>query len=130
MQVHEEILDGITYVTEIEQEYESVRGNALASGDDAEDKAAEDEILRQLDSGNLWAWCTVVVTAKMPIGDEVFEGRDTLGCCSYRDTKDFVCEEGYYPDMRSEAKEDLKRNIEASVKRGEVAELALNLFAK
>lgn len=83
-----------------------VRGNAMASGDDAVDKETEDEILAQLESGNEWAWCCVEVVARW----EGFEGRDTLGGCSYKSQADFeAC--SYFTDMQSVALEDLKRQI-------------------
>ena len=42
---HETDANGITYRLLIEQDLTPVRGNALASGDDMADKAAEDEII-------------------------------------------------------------------------------------
>jgi hypothetical protein len=101
MRVHTEVdpATKIAYTVEIEPEHIPVRGNALASGDDAEDRKAEQAIERQLRNGNLWAWCAVTVTALR--GE--YEGSDHLGACSYRNTADFVTEDGYYPDMKREA---------------------------
>lgn len=94
----------------VEEEYCSVRGNALVSGDDTADKEAEDEILERLDSGDLWAWCSVTITATIE-GLEELEGVDNLGCCSYVDEQDFLSPDGYYPDMKSAAIEDLKTQL-------------------
>lgn len=56
-----------------------IEGNALVSGNDAEDKEAEDWVRNQLRFGNECAWCCYIVSA-------VFAGcKETtyLGCCSY-----------------------------------------------
>lgn len=84
-----------------------VRGNALASGDDAADKACEDEIIRRVNDGDIWAWAYVTVTAKW----RDMEGRDSLGCCSYEDEEDFKAD-GYYDDMKQMAYADLIKKIE------------------
>jgi len=71
-----------------------VRGNALASGDDEIDRACENEIIRRLDSGDVWAWASVEV--KVTKGG--LSESEYLGGCSYRDAKDFK-RGGYYYDM-------------------------------
>lgn len=89
-----------------------VRGNALASGDDAEDRKAEDSVLQALDRGNQWAWCCVRVRAVW----RGFQGTDHLGCCSYADEEDFKrC--GYFADMKAEALADLNRKLACKAKR-------------
>jgi hypothetical protein len=111
-----------------------VRGNALASGDDAEDKACEDEILARLDSGDPWAWCCVKVTATLECKAPQYEvghtskgpcyrmptdvslvGVDYLGGCSYRDEADFR-EGGYFDDMKDAALEHLQAQVDALAK--------------
>ena len=92
----------IRYQIEIEQDDISVRGNAIASGDKATDKAVEDEIIERLDNGDTWAWCSVCVVAEAG----GVEGRAYLGACSYKDEEDFR-RGGYYEQMQEEAKEDL-----------------------
>jgi hypothetical protein len=89
-----------------EEEQISVRGNALVSGDDAEDKRAEDSILRKLARGNVWAWAFVKVTVSY-MG---VEGSDTLGCCSYKNEKDFK-KGGYYDDMVNAAHAELNEKL-------------------
>lgn len=65
------------------------------------------EIDSRLNKGDLWAWCSVRVTATC--GDLV--GTAHLGGCSYKDEDDFKkC--GYYEDMVEEATDDLKKVIE------------------
>ena len=83
-----------------------VRGNASVSGDDALDRACEDEILARLDRGDVWAWGAVSVIARW----RGFAGYAHLGACSYADEEDFK-RGGYYEDMRKEAQEDLEREV-------------------
>lgn len=87
---------------EIEPEEVSVRGNAMASGDDAADREAEDEILRRLDRGDVWAWCSVRVVVEH---DGWVKASGWLGCCSYEDEEDFR-KGGYFDDMVREVLED------------------------
>lgn len=89
------------------QEDMSVRGNCMASGDDALDKKCEDKIIRQLENGNEWAWCCVKVTAKY----KEFEGVDYLGGCSYKNEKDFIKNSGYFGDMKIQALDALNASI-------------------
>lgn len=89
-------------------EYTPVRGNALCSGDDREDKRCEDRIIRQLNNGNDWAWCTVKVTVEPKDGPWCeLQGTDYLGCCSYKSKTDFIRNSGYYGDMVSTAFDEL-----------------------
>lgn len=72
-----------------------VRGNALASGDDTEDKEYEEQILQRLQMGDEWAWFTAKVVVRTNDGREA---SDYLGCCTYEDAEDFK-RGGYYIDM-------------------------------
>lgn len=99
----------VIYTLEAEEDHLDVRGNALASGNDAEDKKYEDEIICRLENGDIWAWATVKVTASW----NGIEGVDYLGGCSYEDEADFKRAGGYYDDMKAQALEDLKSNIKA-----------------
>jgi hypothetical protein len=96
----------VTYRIEVEQDDTQVRGNAMASGDDAADKAVEDEILDRLDRGDVWAWAMVKVVAEC----EGFEGFDTLCGCCYKDEADFKTG-GYFEQMKDQAFEDLLNNM-------------------
>lgn len=90
-------LDDIEWEVNALEEDMRVRGNALASGDDKEDKACEDGILEQLADGNIWAWCHIEVKGRF--GD--LEATDSLGACSYKSREDFIAANDYYPDMRN-----------------------------
>lgn len=106
---------GIRYDLYIQQDNQDVRGNASACGDDAEDKAAEDEILARLDNGDVWAWACVKVTASY----KGITGDDYLGGCCYTDTSDFIAPGGYYDDMKGAAREAMiteARNACAALK--------------
>ncbi len=83
-----------------------VRGNAMASGDDAADRACEDRILARLDGGDIWAWASVEIRAE-------FRGLSAstyLGTCSYASEDDFKAS-AYYPDMVADATEDLRGQL-------------------
>ena len=101
--------EDVIFTLECLEEHTPVRGNAMASGDNEADRACENEILERLDRGDIWAWCTVKVTARY--GSLV--GVDYLGCCSYRDERDFrEPSGGYFDDMRREALRDLQSQID------------------
>jgi hypothetical protein len=77
-----------------------VRGNALASGDEEEDRRYEDMILERLDAGDVWAWAQVEVQASLPDGRT---GSAYLGGCCYEDEKDFKTDNPYYEDLIDQA---------------------------
>jgi hypothetical protein len=85
-----------------------VKGNAIASGDDAFDRKVENRIIRELENGNVWAWCTVEVKA---IYKEL-SASDYLGCCSYKHEKDFMKKGGYYHGMKERAFDELKKKVD------------------
>ena len=73
-----------------------VRGNALSSGDDEDDRKYEDLILARLNTGDVWAWAQVEVQATLPDGRT---GSAHLGGCCYEDEKDFKTDNPYYEDL-------------------------------
>lgn len=97
----------VTFTISVEQDDIPVRGNAMASGDDAADRACEDEILRRLDQGDVWAWGFVRVTAKW----DVFEASETLGGCCYANEQDFR-DGGYFEDLQKEALASLNAQLQ------------------
>lgn len=105
--------DEVTYTLDCQPEDIPVRGNALASGDDKEDRRAEDEIIERLENGDTWAWASVLVRAEW----NGFTGTDGLGCCSYRDEADFCQPGGYYEDMKQQALYDLHRTVRSAIER-------------
>lgn len=102
-------IDQVEFTIECHEEHIPVRGNALASGDDKQDKRVEDSIIRSLNNGNPWSWCTVEVTASY----NGLQGTDTLGCCSYKSEKDFIKNSGYYEDMKQQAYDELIEKLRA-----------------
>lgn len=94
-----------TYTLTAEQDDIPVRGNAMASGDDAADRECEDEILARLDAGDVWAWAHVTVMCTCD--DCGAMGEDNIGACSYADESEFRAD-GYYDDMLWLAYEDMR----------------------
>jgi hypothetical protein len=115
---------GVAFTIKVEQEDLPVRGHVLDSGDVEGDEKVENEILKRLDAGDVWAWAYVTVIADC--GE--FKGKDTLGGCNYRDEADFRQDEGYFEDMKLAAYEDLKATLASAVYTGKRAALYLNAF--
>lgn len=108
----------IEYDLKIEDEDIPVRGNAMASGDDAADKAAEDEILERLERGDVIAWCCIVVKARIVGARHAYEGVATLGCCSYLDEHALRRDAFEYYNLKAEALEDLVKGLYARLSIG------------
>ncbi len=83
-----------------------VRGNAIDSGNKEHDRQVEDQILKDLEEGNEWAWCCARVAVKWG----QFRSVVHLGACSYANEEDFK-KGGYYEDMILEALEDLNKQV-------------------
>jgi hypothetical protein len=103
--------EDVTFEIEIEDEGFTPRGQ-FASGDEA-DRQLENEIIKRLDRGDLWAWCCVRVIARW----NGFEGDVYLGGCSYADEDDFKADGGYYPQLCDEALENLNAEIKRTCER-------------
>lgn len=56
--------DEVKFNLSVKQDDIPVRGNVLASGDDALDREAENEAIRRLNQGDIWAWALVTVIAE------------------------------------------------------------------
>lgn len=97
----------VEYEIEVLPEDAPVRGNAIVSGDADFDRQVEDDIIERLEVGDIWAWCTVRVIARLG----VLEGDAYLGCCSYADKDDFRAS-GYFDDLRIEALDRLRIEVE------------------
>lgn len=105
-------IEDVTFCVECEEETIPVRGN-FASGDDAQDREDEEQIIRDLESGNEWAWCCVHVIAEW----RGFEGHAYLGGCSYESKADFCRPGWYFDDMKGEAFSDLLGVLQDTAKR-------------
>lgn len=99
----------VEFTIEVEEEYSPVRGNLIDSGDSEYDIQVENEILDRLNSGDVWAWCSVKVTAYW----NGLEGADYLGGCSYDLESDFIKNSGYYDDMCNVALAELNKQVES-----------------
>jgi hypothetical protein len=106
MELRKLTIDDVTVTLRAEPEDVPVRGNAVASGDDATDREVEDKIIADLERGSEWAWCCAVVEVSWGS----FKNVATLGCCSYRSEEDFRAS-GYYDEMVSEALDGLNGGI-------------------
>jgi|SRR6185295_17241197 len=102
-------IEDVTFTLAAEMDDTPVRGNAMASGDDAADKGYEDEIIERLDNGDVWAWACVCVTAEW----RGMEGAQYLGSCCYENEEDFIKNSGHYEDMKQEAYDNLIEQIKA-----------------
>lgn len=127
-------IDAVEYRVEVEAEHTPVRGNAQASGDDADDKAVEDTILTALERGQVEAWCRLVVTAHYTDeqGNE-YTGSGSLGCCSFepgrseRRLQDAIGEHVESHGMKGEALDRLLKELERAERNCEPQAQALAL---
>lgn len=98
-------MDDVEIEVFAEEECASIRGNCMASGDDAIDEECALEIERQLEGGNPWAWCTVRVRLTY---EDALTADAYLGGCSYQSEKDFRSD-AYFAETVAECLEDLNR---------------------
>lgn len=62
---------------------------------------------RKHTANSKWGWCTVDVTARILTTEGgLYEGRDSLGECSYESAEDFIANSMYYWDMVKTATEE------------------------
>ena len=91
------------YALEVEQDDTPIRGH-FTTDEPARDRELEDELIARLDSGDVWAWCSVRVIATR---DDGRIGRsDWLGGCSYASEADYRACSGYFDDQCHEAISD------------------------
>jgi hypothetical protein len=101
----EALLKSATFEIDVEPEDATIEGNCSAV-DPATDAETAAWIRSELEAGNVWAWAYVRVRATF----EAIQGRDTLGCCSYRSRADFLtC--GYYEDMKRNACDSIANTL-------------------
>lgn len=107
MNMQELTLADVLWTLEVEQCDTPIRGNAMASGDDDADRAAEDEILKKLDDGNVWAWAMVRIQGTfMGLSAHTY-----IGGCSY-DSEESFRADGTYEDIQNEVLCDLNGQLE------------------
>lgn len=99
----------VEFTIEVEVDYSPVRGNLIDSGDSDYDTQIENEIVDRLNSGDIWAWRSIKVTAYW----NGLDGVDYLGGCSYESESDFIKNSGYYDDMCEAALADLNKQVES-----------------
>jgi hypothetical protein len=101
--------DEVIFRIEVEQDDIEVRGNAMCSGNEEDDAECENDIIRRLNNGDVWAWANVHVIASWPTND--FTGDTYLGCCSYESEEDFK-KDAYYTDMCNDALKNLNDSLQ------------------
>jgi hypothetical protein len=102
--------DDVKFTIELLEEHCPVDGS-MRSGCKEYEKAERMQEVRmkgRLNKGDLWAWCTVKVTATF----RGVEGEDYLGCCNYKDEDDFKAPGGYWEDMKASAFAELKERLQ------------------
>jgi len=77
-----------------------------------------ESINRAVDRGELWAWCTVTVTASISLMGYEYTGNDYLGACSYDNESDFKSD-GHWDGMKEIALNDMADDILETITRSE-----------
>jgi len=95
---HQENID-VTVTLKIEACDIPIRGNAIASGDDAYDKTIEDDLMYRLENGDIWAWFNATAIVEISVNGVKFQGLEFLGACSYKDLKQFLEDGDYGRDL-------------------------------
>lgn len=99
--------DEVEFDLTIEEMDEHPRG-FFASDEPELDAQQVADIMNRLRQGDLWAWCSVKVTARWG----GYSASDYLGGCSYDGERDFMSDQ-YYADMKHEALAGLNAKLRA-----------------
>lgn len=110
MNIRKLTADEVEFTIEIGAESIPI-ADQFETGDASQDQEIVDGIQKQLDAGNLWAWCCVQVTARW--GD--WTATDYLGACSYASEAKFRAD-GYWADMQASTLEQLNVEIARTAK--------------
>lgn len=102
-------IEEVEFSLTVEEEDSPVRGNVLASGNEALDRAAENEVFERLKRGDIWAWASVCITAEW----KGITADAWIGGCNYKDEIAFKAEGGYYGDMKVDAYDRLIEKLQA-----------------
>ena len=89
--------------------------------DEFEDQATVDWIRDQLVAGNEWAWCCIEVRASVEYDGHTFIGNTFLGACSYKSEADFSSDDGFLPQLKADALQDLRDSLAYEARRGSAA---------
>jgi tRNA-dihydrouridine synthase len=111
----------VTFTIEASPEEDDPEGH-FASDDPEADREMIEDIKRNVRNGNVWAWCSVKVTAEW----NGAIGVDTLGGCSYASEEEFCHIDCYYADMRDAAIRDLAATLHYVLSHAEELRAALN----
>ena len=86
------------------------------------DEREAKRIRNRLKLSQEYAWFDARVVAYIE-GVEI-EGDAWLGCCSYRNEKDFKQQDGYWPDLCKEAESDLEAKLKHLLEKAQQASVA------
>lgn len=90
----------VDYKVEIEPE---IASPVAVFGDDV-----ASDIASSLDSSNQWSWCCVTMIAEITLGNIQVRFTSTLGCCSYKNEKDFR-RDVYWEEFQQEVERYVSR---------------------
>lgn len=108
MKINSLLFQDVKFEVEIEPEDLPVRGNVIESGDLQYDKSVEDEIIAELNSGNIYVWCCIKVTAKW----KTWSGVTYLGGCSSKSEKELLSDNAdLIEGLKNEALYDLNDTL-------------------
>lgn len=106
-------INDVTFGFRVKQDEDEIKGNVFDSDDLEEDRKAEEEIIRRIDNGDVWAWCYIVVRAQW----RGIYGADSLGHCSYSGVNEFKADKyKTYEEMKINAFENLIEKIKELTK--------------
>lgn len=98
----DDLMDLIEFKMAAHPEDMPIRGNLIASGDDAEDKRQEDAVIEDLENGNEWAWCVIEVKGEY-LG---LSASEFLGGCCY-DSEDDAYASGVFDELKEQVAEQI-----------------------
>lgn len=97
--------DEVEFEVDLQVDDLSLRGNVQASGDAQQDREAEEWVLRELQRGNEYAWCSATVYARWG----GYEGFTSLGAISCRSEAEF--NDIFLPELKARALDDLNDQV-------------------
>jgi len=101
-------IEDIEFSIECLEEYEHPN-NSFALDDETQEEVVN-SILKDLNNGNEWAWCSIRVNGSYK---NILKASDYLGCCSYESEEDFIKNSEYYEDMKEVIYQDIIKQLES-----------------